>query len=103
MEQEYEAEIERHPRHIEKCHRTGACKEGADGVNVAHRLQRFSARSAVQRQPHDGVMRFDRELAVNAAGETDKNLAANDLKRALEDIQHSRQDRESDKRWYAPA
>jgi hypothetical protein len=38
MQQEDEAEIERHPRHIENGHRCLTRQEAADGIDVAQRL-----------------------------------------------------------------
>ena len=103
MQQEYKANVERHPRHIEEGNRSGASHERADGVNVAHRLQRFRARPAIKRQPQDGIVCLRRQLPVNAACEPDENLSANDFERALENIESDGQRRERNECWDAAA
>ena len=91
VQKKHEADVQRHPRHIENGNGSGTRKKSADGIDIAHRLQGFGARAAKQGQTHDGIMGLGGELAVKSAGEPDKNLRPDHFQAALENIERNRE------------
>ncbi len=75
----------------------------ADGFRVPQRLAAGSGGACELAQLHQRVVGLGRESAIDPAGEPLHHLGANDIKRALEDVEHQRQDREREQRRQTPA
>jgi hypothetical protein len=103
MEQEADADIDRHPGQVEQRQRPGRAQEGANLVQVAQRAQTIALSLRAQRHLHNGVIDSRTQPLVQSRGDAHHDARTNDVQHALEGKQRQRQDREGNQRRHAPA
>ena len=91
-----EHQVDRDPRHIEQRDQALAGEEAANGVDVAHRLQRRRRRLPAQRQLQRRGMGRRHHDGVDAAAQTHQRLRAQQIDDALKNIEPGDQHRQRD-------
>jgi hypothetical protein len=91
VEQEADAEIERHPRQVEEGRRADGRHEGADAVEVMDRLE-GRRRDGLERQLGREIEHPMAHRLVNRARDAHQHAAAHEVEQALEAKHHQRQD-----------
>ena len=98
MQQEYEGEVQGHPRQVEDGDQALPRQKTADRVDVAHRLYGLGRGGTVARQTHQRPGCERHQALVEARAKTHQHLCANDVKHALEEVEHDHEDRQRDER-----
>ena len=100
MERKADRQIQRHPRQIEQGRRAGTGHEGADRVEIAHRLLGVMSRL---REPDGRVIDARTKLRIDLSADADEQASAHGVEQCLEDEQNGREHAQGDQSWYAPA
>ena len=103
MEQEADAEIERHPRQVEQRRRPARREEGAHQIEVAQRLQPVAAAPCPQGKADDRVVDAQAERLVERLADAHQDAAAHQLEDALEGVEHRGEDGEAHQSRHAAA
>ena len=101
MKQEANADINRHPRQIEKRRWTAAGEKTTNLIKVTQRLKTIAIASRLQWQTNNRIKYPDPEGFFKVASGSDANAIANKVECSLKCIQDNRQGQQRQQRWYA--
>jgi hypothetical protein len=103
VEGKADAEIDRHPRQVEKRNGTDTAEKGAHRIEVPHRCRAVVAHPDHCREPHNGVIDPRAERLIEADADAGEDAAADEVEQPERDIEPAREHCEPDESGHAAA